>query len=155
VDFPRFRFVDKVTAFDRPAGALRATCHVPLALDVFRFHFPDFPVLPGVYATEMMNQAAGLLLWDAMDRCRLPLFCQAKALHLRNFIRPGETVDIHVQRVHVGSGYGVVQARVVRDATPVADAELMFRTVPFPTTEFAAAFAADAAALLDDVMAVP
>ena len=41
---------------------------------------------------------------------------------------------MHARRVHDGSGYAVVDTRILRRGERVADARLTMRNVPFPST---------------------
>ena len=48
-----------------PGSEAVATFYIDPQRDIFRGHFPDHPVLPGVYALEAMAQCADLLLLSA------------------------------------------------------------------------------------------
>lgn len=55
-------FVDFVSGYERtPRPELRAGCHISANAEVFSGHFPDFPIWPGVYTVEGLNQACNLL----------------------------------------------------------------------------------------------
>ena len=53
--------VDSVESLT-PREHIVTTFFVDPARDIFRGHFPEEPVLPGVYTVECMAQAADLLL---------------------------------------------------------------------------------------------
>lgn len=65
---------------------------VTLAEEYLWDHFPGFPVLPGVLMLEAMTQAAAALA----DR---PLVLHTvRALRYGNFVAPGDTLRIEVER---------------------------------------------------------
>ena len=49
--------VDKVL-WMKPGEGIAASGHIPVKAEFFRDHFPDFPILPGVLALEMLKQTA-------------------------------------------------------------------------------------------------
>ncbi len=86
--------IDQVTAMI-PEKEITATFYVDPARDIFRGHFPDDPVLPGVYTTECMAQASDILLLS-MDRYRgtTPLFIGIDKVKFIRKIQPGDTIEI-------------------------------------------------------------
>lgn len=45
-----------------PGERIKAIFRADPSMDIFRGHFPENPVLPGVYSVECMAQSADLLL---------------------------------------------------------------------------------------------
>ena len=79
-----------------PGERVITTFHVDPDWEIFRGHFPEEPVLPGVYSVECMAQAADvLLLFDERCRGKLPLFIGINNVRFRSKIRPGDTITIH------------------------------------------------------------
>lgn len=64
--------------------------------EIFKGHFPNDPVLPGVYSVESMAQTADLLLLS-MPRYagKTPLFLGIDKVSFRRKILPGDTLEIH------------------------------------------------------------
>ncbi|MBE6990916.1 MAG: 3-hydroxyacyl-ACP dehydratase FabZ [Ruminococcaceae bacterium] len=84
-----------------PGERAVTTFYVDPARDIFRGHFPEEPVLPGVYSVECMAQAADvLLLFDERYRGKLPLFIGINNVRFRSKIRPGDTIEV---RVHISA----------------------------------------------------
>ena len=54
--------VDRVLSLD-PGRSIVASKTMPETEELFRDHFPGFPVIPGVLLTEMMAQAGGRCLF--------------------------------------------------------------------------------------------
>ena len=65
---------------------------------IFAGHFPNDPVLPGVYTTECMAQAADILLLS-FDRYAgtTPYFIGIDRVKFLNKIVPGYTIEIHAK----------------------------------------------------------
>ena len=56
-----FVWVSRVVAIE-PGQSITAELDVPADLDIFRGHFPDHPVLPGVIIMEALAQAASIAI---------------------------------------------------------------------------------------------
>jgi 3-hydroxyacyl-[acyl-carrier-protein] dehydratase len=50
----------------------------------------------------------------------------------RTFVGPGAELAIEASLEHEGSGYAVTKARISVEGKPICDAELRFKTMPFP-----------------------
>ena len=61
-----FVWVSRVVAIE-PGQSITAELDVPADLDIFRGHFPDHPVLPGVIIMEALAQAASIAMLQAPD----------------------------------------------------------------------------------------
>jgi 3-hydroxymyristoyl/3-hydroxydecanoyl-(acyl carrier protein) dehydratases len=61
---PPFLWLDRVVAIDE--AAIRAEKTLPEDLDVFRGHYPGYPLLPGVLLCEAVFQAGAVLLSELL-----------------------------------------------------------------------------------------
>lgn len=127
------QMLDAVVEIDREAASLKATSNVPLESTVFEGHFPGYPLMPGVLLLETMAQASGYLLIALHNFQRMPFFASSKQANFRNFVRPGDKLEIEAKQIHAGSGYAVTSAQIKRNDEIACDGQLMFRIVPFPT----------------------
>lgn len=75
-----------------------ATFYIDKDRDIFKGHFPDEPVLPGVYTVECMAQTADILLLS-MERYEgtTPLFIGINNVRFIDKILPGDTITINVE----------------------------------------------------------
>ena len=93
---PPFLWIDEVVTKDDLT--VHARTFVDPGFDLFKGHYPDFPVLPGVIQCEMAFQAAAVLIATLRPTGddRVPVVARLNNTKFRRLVRPGETVDIHV-----------------------------------------------------------
>lgn len=78
-----------------PGESIRATFYIDPQRDIFRGHFPQEPVLPGVYSVECMAQTADILLLSMpCYQGKLPLFLGIDKVRFRRKLLPGDTIEI-------------------------------------------------------------
>ncbi|MFP3983185.1 MAG: 3-hydroxyacyl-ACP dehydratase FabZ [Desulfurivibrionaceae bacterium] len=63
---PPFLWVDRVREISE--DRILAEKQVPEDLDIFRGHYPDYPILPGVLICEALFQTGALLISEMMNR---------------------------------------------------------------------------------------
>ncbi|MGD9858133.1 MAG: 3-hydroxyacyl-ACP dehydratase FabZ family protein [Planctomycetaceae bacterium] len=93
---PPFLWLDEVVSLDETS--IHARKALPAELDVFRGHYPHFPVLPGVLQCEAAMQAAAVLIaqFVATGDDRVPVATRMNNVQFRRLVRPGDTLDIEV-----------------------------------------------------------
>ncbi|MDI9470410.1 MAG: 3-hydroxyacyl-ACP dehydratase FabZ [Bacillota bacterium] len=96
-------------------------------LDVFRGHFPQEPVLPGVLIVEAIAQAGAVLVLSRPEnRGRIAYFGRIDKVRFRKKVTPGDELELSLRllrlRGPVGTGAG--EARV--NGEVVASCELTF-----------------------------
>lgn len=61
-------------------------------------HFPDNPIVPGVIQCEIMAQSACILFAEKMkEKGALPVYTGIDKVRFRGMIRPGDTINTHVE----------------------------------------------------------
>ena len=140
-----FQLIDRIVAIEDTI--LRAEAVVPTESTIFEGHFPGHPLMPGVLLIESMAQTSGYLLLSLLGFARMPFLAGVRSAKLRQFVEPGRKLDLEARLVHDGSGFAVTAASVAAEGRRICDAELTFRTLPFPSDDFAALMRDNAARL--------
>ena len=78
-----------------PGVSVRAELDVSPDLPLFKGHFPDYPVLPGVIIMEALAQAASFSILVAREaEGTLGFFAGIDNAKFRNQVRPGDTLTL-------------------------------------------------------------
>lgn len=92
-----FLWIDEVVEITET----RIHCRKFLAadLDVFRGHYPHFPVFPGVLQCEASFQAGALLISRLMpvDQNQVPVVTRINNVRFKHMLHPGDMLDIEVE----------------------------------------------------------
>ncbi len=92
----RFWLLDKIRSF-KPDLELSAVKNVTLTEEYLADHFPEFPVLPGVFMLEAATQAgAWLLRLSENFACSIISLKEAKNIKYADFVAPGQSLDVTV-----------------------------------------------------------
>ncbi len=128
-----FEMIDRVVSLDRTGARIAVRSVVPAASPVFEGHFPGHPLVPGVLLTETMAQASGYLVLALRDFGVMPFLMAVDKARFRDFVGPGAELDVEAELTHEGSGYVATKAGIRTGGKRLADAELRFRLMPFPS----------------------
>ena len=100
---PPFLWLDRVVAIDE--AAIRAEKTLPEDLDVFRGHYPGYPLLPGVLLCEAVFQAGAVLLSESLrqgseaDGGSVPVLTRIHGAKFKREVRPGDRLEIRAALV--------------------------------------------------------
>lgn len=130
-----FQLLSRIESIDVAGNCLRAIGDIPLRSTIFEGHFPGTPLMPGVLLIESMAQAAGHLVLAANAYREMPFLVEVRRAKLRQFVTPGSRIVVEATIEHTGSGYAVAHAYVSHDDKRVAEAEIRFRILPFPSDD--------------------
>lgn len=128
-----FLLLSRIESLDVAGNHLRAIGDIPLTSTIFEGHFPGTPLMPGVLLIESMAQAAGHLVLATNAYSQMPFLVEVRRAKLRNFVTPGSRIVVEAKIEHMGSGYAVAHAEVSHEDKRVAEAEIRFRILAFPS----------------------
>lgn len=118
-----------VTAVEElePGKHITTMFYVDPAREIFQGHFPDEPMLPGVYTVECMAQAADiLLLTQDVYAGKKPLFLGINNVRFLKKILPGDTITVQaeISRERREKAIATCSAKVFRGGEEVASGEV-------------------------------
>jgi 3-hydroxyacyl-[acyl-carrier-protein] dehydratase len=137
-----FELLDTVEEMDLEGGSIRVTSTLPETSPVFEGHFPKFPILPGVMMLEIMNHAAGFLVYRRFEGKRFVFLGGVKRAKFRRMVKPGTQLDVRGKITHDGSGFFIAETSLRADGEVAADAEIVLIVQDFPSEEAREALAA-------------
>ncbi|MFZ2831110.1 MAG: 3-hydroxyacyl-ACP dehydratase FabZ [Mesotoga infera] len=91
-------------------------------LEVFKGHFPNYPIYPGVLIIEGLAQTAGVLL---LEPGSTPLFAGIERARFRGQVRPPCVLEYEVKVIQTKMGVVKVEAMASVEELPVAEAVLL------------------------------
>jgi len=125
----RFVLVDRILALE-PGASIEAEMVMPASEELFRDHFPGFPVVPGVLLTEMMGQAAAKCLKaDGRGRGN-PMLAEIRNARFRSWVRPDETIRLFATIDRSDEKFAVARCHAEVGGRKVCSAELMLVFLP-------------------------
>jgi 3-hydroxyacyl-[acyl-carrier-protein] dehydratase len=92
----RFWMLDTIRSYE-PNVSLTATKNVAMAEEYLGDHFPEFPVLPGVFMLEAATQAGAWLLRLSENFAHSIISLkEARNVKYADFVQPGQTLQVTV-----------------------------------------------------------
>src|SRR5258708_7543310 len=120
-----FELLDRVVEMDLEGGTIRVASRLPEKSPVFDGHFPSYPILPGVLMLEIMNHAAGYLIYQRFNRERFVFLGGVKRAKFRRMVKPGAFLDVRGKITYDGSGFFIAETSLMVDDEIAADAEIV------------------------------
>ncbi len=96
----RFWLLDAIRSYE-PGKRLTATKNVALTEEYLADHFPEFPVLPGVFMLEAATQAGAWLLRLSENFAHSIISLkEAKNVKYADFVPPGHSLEVTVSIIN-------------------------------------------------------
>jgi len=97
---PPFLWIDRVISYEE--GTMVTEKSIPEDLDIFKGHYPEHPILPGVILCEALFQTGALLIArmmeDALDNGHgIPVLSRIGVARFKRPVGPGSTIRMQVQ----------------------------------------------------------
>jgi 3-hydroxyacyl-[acyl-carrier-protein] dehydratase len=130
-----FLFVDSVT--DITETTISTEKVVDKNMDLFRGHYPDFPILPGVIVCEAIFQAGAILLSRSEGdlQGKMPVVAKIRSAKFRRMVRPGDRLAISASiEEKIGNAY-YMKGRATVKGKSVANVSFTCALTDKPTDE--------------------
>jgi 3-hydroxyacyl-[acyl-carrier-protein] dehydratase len=93
----------------------------------FQGHFPDNPIMPGVYQLEAMAQTAGILLNRLTEReGGIAYFLAVDNARFRRVLRPGDQMRIEMKMLRLRLNMCRMRGEITVDGEVACEAEMLF-----------------------------
>jgi 3-hydroxyacyl-[acyl-carrier-protein] dehydratase len=90
----RFKLLDRIVDL-KPGASITAVKGLALAEDYLADHFPQFPVMPGVFMLEALTQASAWLIRVTEDfQHSMVVLREARNVKYADFVAPGQTLTV-------------------------------------------------------------
>ena len=121
----RWAWIDRFVEFRRGEYA-RAVKQLSFAEDLFRDHFPGYPVMPATLMLEGLAQTGGILVGEANEfREKVILAKISKAKFLREALA-GQELSYETTVLYLRPEGAAVQGKISADRDPLGEAEITF-----------------------------
>ena len=90
----RFVLIDTILELE-PGKSVKASKRLPANEDLFKDHYPGFPVVPGVLLIEMLSQAAGKCLDSDGTHPGRAMLGKIESAVFREWVKPDEEILLH------------------------------------------------------------
>jgi len=121
----RFSLIDRIAELS-PGSSIRATKNVSLAEEYLADHFPQFPVLPGVFMLEAMTQASAWLIRASEEFAHsMVVLHETKNVKYSSFVAPGQTLTVAAELQDQDERYTRLKARGTVDGETRVSARLV------------------------------
>src|SRR5256885_13951199 len=105
----RYWLLDKIRSYT-PEVELSAVKNVTMTEEYLADHFPEFPVLPGVFMLEAATQAGAWLLRLSENFSHSIISLkEAKNIKYADFVAPGQSLDVSVSIVKKDDRYATLK----------------------------------------------
>ncbi len=101
---PPFLWLDRVLEISDES--ITADKKIPMDLDLFQGHYPDYPLMPGVLLCEAVFQAGALLIGEMHKEEEdnsaetvpkgMPVLTRILGARFKREVKPGDTVTVNV-----------------------------------------------------------
>lgn len=127
-----FLMLDRVLSYESGQSA-HAIKNISINEPYFQGHFPDYPVMPGVYIIEAMAQLGGVLLMQRIGNTQqLALLAGVDGCRFRRQVVPGDQLHIYAEILRFKKNIGKIKARAEVEGETITQGELLFGLIDGP-----------------------
>lgn len=128
----RWRWIDRFEEFHTGERATSVKV-VSSAEDHLYESSPSFPVMPHSLILEGLAQTGGILLGESTGFARSVVLAKITSARFDGFAVPGDVLHYHARLVEVRAEGGMVECRVERNGSLMAEAEIFFGCIDDPS----------------------
>jgi 3-hydroxyacyl-[acyl-carrier-protein] dehydratase len=118
-------WIDRFTEFTSKRSAT-AVKNLSQAEDIFRDHFPGWPVMPGTLILEGLAQTGGILVGEANDFQEKVILAKIGKAKFHREALAGEQLIYSVELLDLRPEGATIAGKVTSAGNLVAEAEIMF-----------------------------
>ena len=115
----RFLLVDRILSLERDKTATGLK-NVTMSEDYLNFHFPHFPVMPGMLIAEALVQLADWVIREGSDFQRMGVANSFEQMKFYQLVQPGDQLRLQVQLGEQRDGLAQVKGSAFCDEQRMA-----------------------------------
>ena len=116
-----------------PGQGIRTAGRIPQNSEFFQDHFPDFPILPGVLALEILKQTAEYYLKNTSEfETKRYFLKQVQAVKFSHYLKPGDEWESRLVLISEEEGQTRWNAKLYHQKKIAVSAELILSPIPMP-----------------------
>lgn len=107
---PPFLWIDRIISYEK--GTMVTEKVIPEDLEIFKGHYPDYPILPGVILCEALFQTGALLIARMLQdeqktQHGIPVLTRIGVARFKRPVGPGSTIrmQVHLKEKVAGSWF--------------------------------------------------
>lgn len=128
-----FKIVDEIINISLDDGVITTASTIPADAKIFDYHFPDLPILPGVFLVELMAQSAGHLIMASTGFSKMAVLVKISNCKFNSFVHPGEKIICTIESYKKEQGFVLIKGAIELYGKIVCSAEICMKTVDFPS----------------------
>jgi 3-hydroxyacyl-[acyl-carrier-protein] dehydratase len=121
----RWVWIDRFVEFRRGEFA-RSVKQLSLAEDLFRDHFPGYPVMPAALMLEGLAQTGGILVGEANEFKEKVVLAKITRAKFSREALAGEELAYETTLLYLRPEGAAVQGKVLAGGEPIGEAEITF-----------------------------
>ncbi len=121
----RWAWIDRFVEFRRGEYA-RAVKQLSCAEDLFRDHFPGYPVMPAALMLEGLAQTGGILVGEANEFSEKVILAKISKAKFSREALAGQELGYETSVLYLRPEGAAVQGRISADGEPLGEAEITF-----------------------------